>query len=372
MDIFRALRMAIQSEKHAREMYEELAEQASDPEVKALFSYLAEYEVMHQRFLEAERTALKAAQGDDTGRPSHWLKILREEVNTGLGSTPETTDGGLEQVRLNLTAAESIARILKNANDELSRKQARYEQELGIAADIQRKLLPQSFPQNTNLDIAAENIMARSVGGDFYDFMVNDQGQLAIVVADSMGKGIPAALLMTTVRAIWRSCYTANEKKPGQILKAINRAVYEDLKAAEAFVTMFVALYDPAASSFQYSSAGHNPPIFRPALATECKKLDIGGTPVGIFPDHDFPGGEFSVSQHDTIVIYTDGVVEAVDKNNRPFGEERLCRLMDQNHSPDAESVKNAILSEVDSYTDGLPQADDITVVVLRKNGMIS
>ena len=376
MDIFKALKMAIRSEIAAQRMYTKLAREVYDQEAKSLFDYLAEYETRHQQFLEAERKALVATQGNSQGKPSHWLKLLREEIQAGLEpepsglearSTSATADSGLAQCRLDLSAAESIARILKDANDELSLKQARYERELEIAADIQRKLLPEQLPQDTGLQIAASNVMARSVGGDYYDFITNEKDQLALVVADSMGKGMPAALLMTTVRAIWRGCLVAGSKPPGQALETINRVLYPDLKTTQSFVTMFGALYDPETSVFQYSNAGHNPPLFRPASAPECRELDIGGTPVGIFSDSEFPNGEFLMRKGDIVVIYTDGVVEATDENDILFGFERLCGVVDRNHSSDAEDVKSTILSEVDSYADGSSQADDITIVVLKK-----
>ncbi|MEK7396882.1 MAG: PP2C family protein-serine/threonine phosphatase, partial [Candidatus Poribacteria bacterium] len=232
-------------------------------------------------------------------------------------------------------------------------QQLRHEQELNIAADIQKKLFPQELPQNMGLQIAAVNIMARSVGGDYYDFITNNRGQLDLVVGDSMGKGMPAALLMTTVRTVWQSWSATGTKSPGETLEMINQVVYSDMKATEAFVTMFNALYDPVTSVFQYSNAGHNPPIFRPSPDSECRTLDVGGTLVGIFPDSKFSYDEFSIHKDDIIVIYTDGVVEATGKDDTPFGFERLCSLIDQNHRLDAEGIKNAILSELDTYTSG-------------------
>ena len=149
MDVFKALRMAIRSEVAAQKMYVELAEGASDAEVRSLFDYLAEYETAHQNFLEAELKALAAAQKDKRGMPSHWLRLLREEVGADLKpagtdtahhvSTDRVLDSDLAQMRLSLSAAEAVAKVLRNANEELSQKQARYEQELAIAADIQRK-----------------------------------------------------------------------------------------------------------------------------------------------------------------------------------------------------------------------------------------
>jgi len=349
-------------------MYARLARETSDAEAKALFDYLAKYESMHQSFLESERSALTATQEDGRGRPSHWLGLLEEEIESGVNEADNAISSDLAKIKLELYAAKGIAEILKDANTELSQRQARYDQELAIAADVQRKLLPQEFPQNIGLQIAASNIMARSVGGDYYDFISNHEGQIALIVADSMGKGMPAALMMTNVRAIWRSFSELYVRLPGQTLEMINKAVYPDLSATESFVTMFMCLYDPATSTFQYSGAGHNPPIFYSRADSACHDLDVGGTPIGLFPDSEYPGSEFFVSKGDFIVIYTDGVVEATDESDKPFGVERLCDVISQSRNADAENIKEAILSEVDSYTHGSSQADDITVVVLKKS----
>ncbi|MBD3181386.1 SpoIIE family protein phosphatase [Candidatus Poribacteria bacterium] len=364
MNIFDAIKVAIRSEIGAQKMYTRLAEETSDEEAKALFSYLERYEEMHQSFLEAERTALAAAKNDGGGRPSHWLKILHDEINEQTGENNESVD----QVYLDLAATKGIAQILKNANDELQNKQARYEQELSIAADIQNKLLPQNIPQSTGLQIAASNIMARSVGGDYYDFVMDNHGRLALVVADTMGKGIPAALLMTNIRAIWRSFANMNFESPGQTLEMINRSGYEDMKAAEAFITMFNATYDPINCNFIYSGAGHNPPIYLPASSKECIQLEEGGLPVGIFPETDFPSDGFKLHDNDIIVIYTDGVVEATNKNGVVFGYERLCDILYSQQFTCAQDISDAIHSELYSYTEGSEQADDITLVVLRKS----
>ena len=363
MDIFDALKIAIRSEVNAEKMYSRLAEEIPDAEIQALFSYLAEYELMHQQFLEAERKSLMIASGSEEGRPSHWLKLLREKLDA------DATNGEseLDQARLELSAAEGVAKILRNANEELSRRQARYEQELEIAADIQCKLLPQELPQKHGIQVAALSIMARSVGGDFYDFTTNQKGHLAMIVADSMGKGMPAALLMTTVRAIWRSYSTSDFDSPGAALEAINRSAYPDLAATEAFVTAFTATYDPAKSLFCYSNAGHNPPIFHPASAPNCRELDIGNTPVGVFPDTNFPSDEFIMKEGDVIVIYTDGIVEALDRHNKLFGFGLLCSLIEENHELDADGIKDVILDAVSSHSKGVTQTDDITLLVLKK-----
>jgi sigma-B regulation protein RsbU (phosphoserine phosphatase) len=188
-----------------------------------------------------------------------------------------------------------------------------------------------------------------------------------MVIGDSMGKGMPAALLMTTVRAVWQSRSANGFESPGESLDIINRIVYPDLKAAQAFITMFCALYDPQTSSFKYSNAGHNHPLLYPANVGRCMPLEIGGIPVGMFPDSKFRSDEVILKENDVIVMYTDGVVEARGKENIEFGIDRLCEIINQSHISDPNIIADTILSELKNYTGSPSFADDVTIVVLKK-----
>lgn len=363
-EVFKALRTAIRSEKSAQRMYEKLSAEATNPEVQSLFKHLAQYELTHQQFLEAEMRALQASNGDPDGMPSHWLEIIDEELELKLDNS-ENMD--LQQLRISLYAAENLSRILKSANDELLKKQVRYENELAIAADIQKKLLPQKLPDYGDLQISATNIMAAYVGGDYYDFLEDEQGQLAIVVGDSMGKGIPAALLMLTVRAVWRAWSISGFESPGETLEIINESVYPDLSTIESFVTMFNALYDPETSIFRYSNAGHNPPLLRTKNASQCQKLEIGGLPIGMFPNTEYHSGKIKLKKGDVVVIYTDGVVETRDSKDNEFGINRLCNVIDNHYNDNADDIVKAILKNMELHTGNSNWSDDVTIVVLKK-----
>jgi sigma-B regulation protein RsbU (phosphoserine phosphatase) len=364
MDMFIALRAAIRAEIATQKMYRKMAEEVTDPEVKSLFNFFAGYEITHQRFLEAELRALESANGDKEGTPSHWLQLLNEKIQLQSNGSIESD---FNQIRLNLAAAESIAKILREANEELLDKQVRYENELSIAAGIQKKLLPQKVPEDMGLQISTLNIMAMSVGGDYYDFLKNNRDQLAIVVGDSMGKGMPAALLMTTVRAVWQSWSVSGFESPGEILNMINRTVYPDLHATGAFITMFCALYDPGTANFKYCNAGHNPPILHRISDSDCVQMSIGGIPVGMFPDTEFHSDEVILRKNDLVVMYTDGVVEAINKNDVEFGFKRLCEIININHKLDPENITKEIMSEIASHTGNSSFADDVTIVILKK-----
>lgn len=364
MNMFKAINSAIKTEIAAHRMYKKMAEEATNPEVKSLFNYLAGFEATHQKFLEAELRALESTDGDKEGMPSHWLQLLNEECqlpsNGNIGND-------LEQIRLNLSASEGIAKILKEANEELQKRQIRYENEIFIAADIQKKLLPQKLPEDTGLRISALNIMARSVGGDYYDFMKNKRDQLTMVIGDSMGKGMPAALLMTTIRAVWQSWSMSGFESPGEILRMINQTVYSDLHAIESFMTMFCALYDPNTSNFKYCNAGHNHPILRHAVEPNCFQMVVGGMPIGMFPDTEFHSAEVILNENDIVVMYTDGVTEAQNKDNVEFGFDRLCELIDQIYALEPDEITKKIMSEIVNHTGSSSLADDVTIVVLKK-----
>jgi serine phosphatase RsbU (regulator of sigma subunit) len=243
----------------------------------------------------------------------------------------------------------------------------RYEHELEIATEIQKKLLPQKLPQNMGLQISARNIMAQYIGGDYYDFSVNKRGQLALVVADPMGHGVSSALLMTTIRAIWQSWVNTESDSPGKILDIVNQTAYSDLRSVGAFITMFSALYNPTTSIFQYSNAGHNPPIFYSASNQKMEELSIGGIPIGVKSSYEYQNGQLSLGDGDVIVIYTDGLVETLGNSDALSGYEKLCQIMNQSYNFSAEDIKNAVLSELNLPNKEIPFDDDITIVVLKK-----
>jgi sigma-B regulation protein RsbU (phosphoserine phosphatase) len=225
----------------------------------------------------------------------------------------------------------------------------------------------QEFPQNLGLQISAGNIMAESIGGDYYDFSVNKKGQLALVVGDPMGHGVPSALLMTTIRAIWQSWINMESDSPGKILDIVNQTAYPDLRSVEAFITMFSALYNPTTSILQYSNAGHNPPIFYSASNQKIEELSIGGIPIGVESSYEYQNGQISLGNGDVIVIYTDGLVEILGDGDALSGYEKLCQIVNQSYNFSADDIKNAVLSELNLSNKEVPFDDDITILVLKK-----
>ena len=269
--------------------------------------------------------------------------------------------------------ADTLAGIIirkrtEEANDKLMQQQISQEKELAVASEIQNSLLPKELPRGVGMEISGINIMARGVGGDYYDCVLNPSGQLAFVIADVMGKGIPAALLMSTVRAVWRDNIMLNSKSSDEILSRLNQTIYSDFSSNGRFVTAFSALYNPSTFTLKYSNGGHNPPLYLPYESNQFEELDTDGLLIGIMPDSKYYVAQRVLNEGDLIVIYTDGIVEA-ERDEELFGIEKLKELIIQNRYCDVKEIQDKIISAVKEYTQGEPQSDDITLMVLRVSG---
>ncbi|MBC8230039.1 SpoIIE family protein phosphatase [bacterium] len=360
-DVFQALEEAIRMENASYNYYLSFSEEAGDAEVKALFRQIAGDEEAHKEILTAELQALKETQPEQTKRPSYWMQLIQKDSDSEL---PREVDS--EGIQTYLLLCRRVNKMLKEANDELVLNQIRQEQELAIASEIQNSLLPKELPQETGMEISAINIMARSVGGDYYDCVVNPSGQLAFVIADVMGKGIPAALIMTTVQAVWRSNVMMDLRTPDETLSSLNQAVYSNFSSTGRFVTIFSALYDPNTSTLKYGNSGHNPPLYLPYNSDKFEELDTDGTLIGIIPDSKYYTAECILNEGDLIVIYTDGIVEAEREEEALFGTERLKELIIQNRFCDVKEIQDKIISAVKEYTQDESKSDDITLMVLK------
>ena len=156
-----------------------------------------------------------------------------------------------------------------------------------------------------------------------------------------------------------------DSESPDETLSVLNHTVYSDFSSTGRFVTIFTALYDHDTATLKYGNSGHNPPLYLSFKSDECEELDTDGTLIGIMPDSKYYTAERVLSKGDLIVVYTDGIVEA-ERDKELFGTERLRELIIQNRSRDVEEIQDKIISVVKEYTQGEPQSDDITLMVLR------
>jgi sigma-B regulation protein RsbU (phosphoserine phosphatase) len=238
----------------------------------------------------------------------------------------------------------------------------RNRQEIEIAREVQSKLFPQTTPALVTLDYAGACIQARTVGGDYYDFL-DAGGRLALVLADVAGKGIGAALLMANLQASLRSQYAAALDDPPRLLRSVN-ALFFGSTFAERFATMFFAVYEDASRRLRYVNCGHNHPLVLRANG-EALWLEANATVLGLFPDWDCKLSELQLAPGDTLVVYSDGATEAASDDGEFFGDARLLETVRAHCRLPVAEMMNAVVADVQRFS-GTVQEDDLTLLVAR------
>jgi sigma-B regulation protein RsbU (phosphoserine phosphatase) len=252
-------------------------------------------------------------------------------------------------------------------NDRLFKEEVekkRLEKELELALEIQKNLLPASAPDIPNFDISGASYPSRYVGGDYYDFISLPNNKVLIAIADVSGKGIAAALLMANVQAALRLLAPLSLPLT-ELVKRINKIICQNT-TPDKFVTFFCGILDTISGSFIYVNAGHNPPIWL-KKNKDIETLKTGGLIIGFLDEPgDYDEGEIILEPGELLILYTDGVTEAINKDNTEFSEERLVRLLKDNASINAATCINEIVSEVQRFSEDTTQYDDITCVAVR------
>lgn len=265
-----------------------------------------------------------------------------------------------------LTVMANVAAIrIEHARlNEIEEAERAMAKEMEQAALIQRRLLPEKPPRLQGLDLAAKTVAARAVGGDYYDFIRFGDGQVGLIVGDVAGKGMPAALLMSSLHARVHVLFD-DPTDLAQKVARLNQTTSENCPD-NRFITFFIGILNPGSGEFRYVSAGHNPPLLVRA-AGGYERLGGGGVVLGILPAATYQESAAWLEHGDIVVLYSDGVTEAADPNDNEYGEERLANLIAElNERPAAEIVEE-IHKSVQEFTQGAAPADDITVVVARR-----
>lgn len=262
---------------------------------------------------------------------------------------------------------------LKQNIEELRRTTAEKErilQELEIARRIQQSFIPEACPILKDMEFAATTMPAKEVGGDFYDFIPISKDKLGLVIADVSGKGVPAALFMALTRALIRANAVRNPTTANAI-KQTNELILENAKQG-MFVTLFYAILDKEKKTFNYVNAGHNPPILLKKSTDDIILLEAKGIALGVLEDIELEEKEIELESGDMIVLYTDGIIDAINDQEKEFGEEMLLNLISENYTMSALDLINKIKHEVIAFTGDQPQFDDFTLVILKVSSRIS
>jgi sigma-B regulation protein RsbU (phosphoserine phosphatase) len=261
-------------------------------------------------------------------------------------------------------------RKMQAERDTLLREMERKNTELAIAAEIQKSFLPDTITQIEGYDLAARSVMAKEVGGDFFDVIPLEvvplgTGKLGIMIADVSGKGIPAALFMALSRIVVRVNAMWYASKPAAAIRDANTIISHDSKSG-MFVTLFYGLMDSTSRTFTYVNAGHNPPIHYSAADGTLSELGATGIAIGVLDDSKYTQDTVQMAQNDLLILYTDGITEAENARLEMFGLERLKEVILASHTVSSKDIIDEILNAVRAFTGDQPQSDDITLMVIR------
>jgi sigma-B regulation protein RsbU (phosphoserine phosphatase) len=238
--------------------------------------------------------------------------------------------------------------------------------ELAQAGLLQESFLPQQPPDLPGWQMTATLKPARATTGDFYDFIPLPGQKLGVVIADVTDKGIGAALFMTSTRTLLRAYASEFLDRPDQVLNAVNRQITQNTHGG-LYITLFYGILDPASKTIVYCNAGHNPPCLFPK-AGGIEELEATGIPLGVFESANWEIRQVKCSPGSVLVLYTDGVTEAQNKENQFFGIQSLKQAVQSvitEPAWSAQQIQEAILESVAEYSRDLPQMDDITLVVI-------
>jgi serine phosphatase RsbU (regulator of sigma subunit) len=282
------------------------------------------------------------------------------------GLRPPTREYAPEDRALLATLAAQVAPALRVAlmvreERQQAVERARVEQELRTAQQIQRTFLPQEIPATRGWQLIPSYQPAREVGGDFYDFLALDDGCLGVVIGDVSGKGIPAALVMVATRTMLRTAAQENAA-PGAVLARVNDMLAADVPP-NVFATCFYALLDPRSGRIRYANAGHDLPYVRRANG-DVEELRATGMPLGLMPEWRYEEGNAMLAPGNTLLLYTDGLVEAHDSEREMFGQQRMRALVSQHGGA---TLIEALLGALGNFTGtGWEQEDDVTLVTVQ------
>jgi sigma-B regulation protein RsbU (phosphoserine phosphatase) len=256
-----------------------------------------------------------------------------------------------------------IRSILRNRRGSAVEHQ-RLSREMRLAAEVQQRWFPVSGPTLRTLDCAGSCRPAREVGGDYYDHLMVGDGQLALVLADVAGKGMPAALLMASVHGHLRAHAPSLGADAGGILASVNGLLFAESDGAR-YATCFYGVYDDRTRALRYVNAGH-PPALIISVAGDVRLLEATASPAGMFHEIDRATNQVHLQPGDWLIVCSDGVGEAANRQNEEFGDRRIVDVVRGHGHETAERMCAAILDTAEAFAAGAPRADDMTVLAAK------
>lgn len=292
-------------------------------------------------------------QGDDPDARVEELGLLATVLGRLSGRIEH------QHLRLNELVAELREALVTRA------RLAGLEQELSIARDVQLAMVPDTFPVIAGHEVAGRMVPAKEVGGDFFDFFALDEHRFALMVGDVSGKGVPAALFMAISRTLMRA--TARyESDPAACVASVNDLLAQE-NAQMLFVTLFYGVYDSRSGVLDYVNAGHNPPLLLRGGSRAEYLPATGDMALAVMEDEGYLCATITLRPGDLLLAYTDGVTEATDPDQQLFGEDRLTRLAETDGPSGPDRLVAALLDRLTDFAAGSEQADDITLLAIRR-----
>ena len=252
--------------------------------------------------------------------------------------------------------------------EHLSEQERRHlEGELELAQNVQKMLLPQEAPTIAGLEIAAFSRPAQILGGDYFDFIDFRNGFHGLAIADVAGHGVSASLHMASIQALLRTLVPVN-KSPAEVMRQVHKLFIHNIRF-ETFVTFFIGAFDSSTKALTYCNAGHQPPLVLHKTKSEKESVEMlwpTGAAIGLVEEADLAEKTIELQEEDLLVMYTDGVTEAVNPQNQEFGRERLVKLSQNVNNISVKKLIQEIRKSLEGFSEGKPFVDDTTIVICR------
>jgi len=334
---------------------------------------------VRDRVLNKESILVNDVQSNESFRAMHSL--LQQQVHMLMAAPLQTKDNVIGLIYVDspslvreftsedlslLTVLANVAAIrIEHARlVEVEQAERILANDLEQAAHIEQALLPARAPYVAGIELAGHNAPSRSVGGDYYDFLPYPDGRVAIALGDVSGKGMPAALLMSSFQARVR-VLAEDPPDMAEMMTRLNRATAVSCPS-NRFVSFFFSVLDPATGELVYANAGHNPPLIARADG-RIESLEDGGVLMGILPSARYEAYHARLYPGDVLLVYSDGVTEAVNPEGEEFEEHRLETVLLAHRGGSPQNIVTAVTEAVNQFTAGAPVADDLTLVVVKR-----